>query len=87
MCGRHRLSESAQNPLWGFQEASGPASRGAFSISLVILLISITVTTIVSLKQSYLRYGVRTVVGHISLSNAGVWSEEIIVLNRVWHPS
>ena len=25
-------------------------------------------------------------VGHISLSDAGVWSEEIIVLNRVWHP-
>ena len=37
----------------------------------------------ITVKQSY---GLWTVVGHISLSDAGVWSEEIIVLNRVWHP-
>ena len=36
-----------------------------------------------SVKQSY---GLWTVVGHISLSGAGVWNGEIIVLNRVWHP-
>ena len=34
-------------------------------------------------KQSY---GIWTEVGHISLSGAGVWSGEIIVLNRVRHP-